>query len=292
VAFEELMGTSARLLSQAQALAALTARLRLDELGEDGDPAVREQLDRVVDSLAVREHVEGLEPEERAIVVALARSYLRQAMELVDDPVRAGSWTSDDPALLQAQGAASAAVARLLAGIGLASEGARILDVGTGVAGLAIAFCTTFPGSTVVGLDPWEPALALARENVAAAGLEERVTLLPTPVEEFEDADGFDLVWLPSFFIPEAALDAALARIHTLLRPGGTLVVGLSYGAGEPSLESAVDDLFTVRSGGSVLTAGAAIERLRRARFADPRQVDRTWDAPLALVVAGRDRAA
>lgn len=292
MAFEELMGTSARLLSQAQALAALTARLRLDELGEDGDGAVREQLDRVVDSLAVREHVEGVEPGERAIIVALARSYLRQALDLVDDPVRAGSWTSDDPVLLQAQGSASAAVARLLAGVGLASEGARILDVGTGVAGLAIAFCTTFSGATVVGLDPWEPALALARENVAAAGLAERVTLLATPIEEFEDPDGFDLVWLPSFFIPEAALDAALARIHALLRPEGDVVVGLSYGAGEPSLEAAVDDLFTVRSGGSVLTAGAAVERLRRAGFADPRQVDRTWDAPLALVVAGRDRAA
>ena len=285
------MGTSSRLLSQAQALAALTARLRLDELGEDGDPAVREQLDRVIDLLAVREHVEGVEPGERAVVVALAHSYLRQALELVDDPVRAGSWTSDDPVLLQAQGSASAAVARLIAGAGLGFEGARILDVGTGVAGLAIAFCTTFPGATVVGLDPWGPALALARENVAAAALEERVTLLPTPVEEFADPDGFDLVWLPSFFIPEAALDAALARIHALLRPAGTLVVGVSYGAGEASLEAAVDDLFTVRSGGSVLAAADAVERLRRAGFAEPRQVDRTWDAPLALVVAGRHRS-
>ncbi len=45
-----------------------------------------------------------------------------------------------------------------------------------------------------------------------------------------DDTDGFDLVWLPSFFIPENVLDDAISRIHSLLRPGGTLVVGTMQG--------------------------------------------------------------
>jgi len=65
MAFEELMGLSNRLLTDAQALAALTARLRLDELGVEGDPAVGAQLDRVVDALGAREHVEGLDAPHR-----------------------------------------------------------------------------------------------------------------------------------------------------------------------------------------------------------------------------------
>jgi threonine dehydrogenase-like Zn-dependent dehydrogenase len=157
-----------------------------------------------------------------------------------------------------------------------------------GVGGLAVALATTFPGSTVVGIDPWEPALALARERVAAAGLDDRVTLLSATVQELEDPDGFDFVWLPSFFIPEAVLDEAIARIHALMRPGGTLVVGLRYGDGDESLASTVDDLVTVRSGGSVFYPEDAIARLRHAGFGDTRELERDWDAPLRLVVGRR----
>jgi hypothetical protein len=42
------------------------------ELGERGDPALREQLDRVVDELGVREQLDGLEPGERAVLLAFS----------------------------------------------------------------------------------------------------------------------------------------------------------------------------------------------------------------------------
>jgi hypothetical protein len=55
-----------RLLAHGLTLAAIAARPRLDELGERGDPALREQLDRIVDELRVREQRDGLEPGERS----------------------------------------------------------------------------------------------------------------------------------------------------------------------------------------------------------------------------------
>ena len=278
------MGLTNRLLTSANALAAMTARLRLAELGEEGDPAVRVQLDRVADALESRELYDGLDERERAIVIAFSRSYLRQALDLVEDPIRAPGWNYTDPVLLQAQGSASALVAHLMAQTGVGSPDARILDVGTGVAGLAIALCSTFPAATVVGLDPWEPSLALARKNVAEAGLESRITLRDTMIQDFEDADGFDLVWLPSFFIPDSVLDDAISRIHSLLRPGGTLVVGTMQGD-EHALDAAVDGLRTVRSGGSVVDAADARTRLERAGFSDVRELDHGVDAPLRLTV-------
>jgi SAM-dependent methyltransferase len=212
MALNDAMGLVMRLLTQAQALAAVTARLRLDDMDGAGDPALLAQLDRVVDALHAREIVDGLSPRERAILVGFARSYLRQALELADYPARPGAWSHDDPVVLQAQGSASAVVATLFAEAGLGKPDARILDVGTGVGRLAIAFCEQYPAATVVGLDPWQPSLALARKNVSDAGLEERITLRDTPVESFRDPDGFDLVWFPSFFIPERVLDAAQSR--------------------------------------------------------------------------------
>ena len=281
------MGLTNRLLASAQALAAVAARVHLEDLALEGDPAVRAQLDRVVDALGVHDDVEALDERERAVVVAFARSYLAQALDLIDDPARKGAWSYSDPTLLRAQGSASAAVARLIAEAGLGSADARILDVGTGVGGLAIAFCTTFPEATVVGIDPWEPALAIARESVAAAGLENRITLLPDAIQEFEDDDGFDLAWLPSFFIPEPLLDAAIERIFAVTRPGGTVVVGTPYSADDDPVAAAADDLVTVRSGGSVLRPEDVKARLERAGFAGAEEVERTWEAPLRLV-AGR----
>ena len=283
------MGLSNRLLTNAQGLAALVAWLRLDELGVEGDRAVRVQLERVVDALGAREHLEGIDDGERSVLVSFARSYLAQAVDLVEEPGRSGAWSHADPVLLEAQGSASAVVARLIADARFGTAGARILDVGTGVGGLAVALAMRFPESTVVGVDPWEPALALARERVASAGLYERVTLVASTVQEFDDPDGFDLVWLPSFFIPESVLDEAIARIYTVMRPAGTLIAGIPYGAGDESLASAVDDLFTVRAGGSVVSPQDMLARLCQAGFGEVRELDRDWEVPLRLVVGRRE---
>jgi SAM-dependent methyltransferase len=285
VAFDELMGLTNRLLASALALSAVAARVRLDQLGEDGDPALRAQLDRVLDELDVREQLDTLSDGERAVLLSFARSYLAQGLDLIDDPTRPSAWSHSDPVLLQAQGSASAVVATLLADLGLTTPGARILDVGTGVAGLATAFCRVVPDAAVVGLDPWPPALELARKNVTEAALESRVTLVATTIQDFEDTDGFDLAWLPSFFIPEAVMDDAVGRVRELLRPGGRIVVGLRYADESDPIAWATDDLMTVRSGGSILDPADAVAMLEADGFVDVHEVERTWNPPLRFVV-------
>jgi precorrin-6B methylase 2 len=288
VAFDELMGLTNRLLASALALSALAARVRLDQLGEEGDPALWTQLDRVLDELGVREQLDTLADGERAVLLSFARSYLAQGLDLIDDPTRPSTWSHSDAVLLQAQGSASAVVATLLSDLGLTSPGARILDVGTGVAGLATAFCRVVPDATVVGLDPWPPALELARKNVSEAGLESRVSLVETTIQDFEDTEGFDLAWLPSFFVPEAVLDDAVRRVRELLRPGGRIVVGARYADESDPIAWATDDLMTVRSGGSVLDPAAAIAKLEVNAFDEVHEVERTWNPPLRFVVGTR----
>jgi hypothetical protein len=63
--------------------------------------------------------------------------------------------------------------------------------------------------------------------------------------------------------------------------------VGAAARRGDDPLAAAVDDLFTVRSGGSVVDPDELLSRLERAGFGDVRHVERTWDAPLRLI-AGR----
>src|SRR3954468_23262314 len=56
-------------------------------------------------------------------------------------------------------------------------RGGSILDVGTGTAQIPIALCRDDPRALVVGLDLADAMLELARRNVDAAGLGDRIRL-------------------------------------------------------------------------------------------------------------------
>lgn len=108
---------------------------------------------------------------------------------------------------------------------------------GTGTGWLAIALARAYPEATVTGIDLFAPALELARVNVAAAGLTERVELRLQNIATLDEHETYDAVWLPMPFLPKQivpdALDAAsraigaylviipgaLARLGTVRRP-------------------------------------------------------------------------
>jgi hypothetical protein len=96
------------------------------------------------------------------------------ARRLVADDPRFGGRSR--PAFLVTNAVLSAhhgaRVAELLSA---ATNPSRLISVG--VAALSIAMCRAWPTLPVVGLDPFEPALALARQNVAEAGFQDRIAL-------------------------------------------------------------------------------------------------------------------
>jgi predicted O-methyltransferase YrrM len=284
--FNELLALTTRLLTQAEALAALVARLKLDAAGERGDPEVTAQLARVLDVISAAELCATLDERERTAVIGHATTMLRQAMELIEDPLRPGGWFYTDPQIIQGQGASSVVVAQMLVGAGIGTPEARILDIGTGVGALAVAFCRAFPNSTVVGIDPWELSLELARQNVAAAGFGARITLRQTRIEALEDDDGFDLVWMPVIFLAQPILKEAVQRAVKAMRPGAEIVLGRYTGSDDP-LASALGDLRTIRSGGTLLGPPDTRALLEDAGLVDVREIERTWPAPLGLT-AGR----
>lgn len=103
---------------------------------------------------------------------------------------------------------------------------ARVLDLATGTGDLALLIARATPGSHVVGLDPSENMLAVARAKVEKASLGERIELVTGDAEAlpFPDAT-FDGVSI-AFGIRNVPNRArALAEMARVTKPGGRVAV-------------------------------------------------------------------
>ena len=289
---ERLMGTATRLAASLETLAALAAHLRIEQEGLDIDPRQRVVL------RAIATEVCGEAPDVGAAggpVVGMTQTLLAQALDLVAHPDRPPGWAHAEPALLQGAGRMSMAIApairvaaERLAGLGerLSRPGATLLDVGAGTGWLCIALARTFPAARIIGIDIHEPALALARGNVAAAGLGDRVELRLQDATTLDDSGGYDAIWLAMPFLPKELVPAVLAGAVRSLRPGGWVLPGLYAGPPE-HLAELMCDLRTLRSGGHPWRAEELLAELAGAGFAEAHEVRRTWTAPVRLF-AGR----
>ena len=271
--FQAFQSELGRLGRAATELAAFGAALRARQAETALHPDVAAPLDAAVEALAP-DTISRLDAQQVAVALRLVTLQLEQALDLFKSPERS-RWEISDPAMLQAQGQASRivpatwekmaaqrpALAECLRG--------RFLDVGTGVAALALEAAHRFPDLQVTGLDIWPPALALARENVAASPFADRIEIRDQDVTLLDEPESYSLAWLPTMFMPRPVVEAAVARISGSLRPGGHIVLGL-YPAPPDPAGAALHRLRVVRSGGHDWQREELRELLRRHGFVDP----------------------
>jgi SAM-dependent methyltransferase len=279
-----------RHLLSVQAIAALGAELRLRQERREGDPVLRPRLQEAARAMHPA-LPDGLGPAQEELMLAAIGYALSEAAALFADPAQAPGWRHQDPVLINSIGrtsrkivhdleAASADRPELKAA--LRRDGGAFLDVGTGAAWLAIEAARVWPALRVIGIDIHEPALALARENVAELGLEARVELRRQDVTMLGDVAVFTLAWLPLPFLPEPVAVAALGRIRAALVPGGWLALA-RYAAPAERLPAALSGLRMVLSGGRPWTDQALEEALYEAGFG---AVEHLPTAPVALTIA------
>ena len=178
MSFESLMDVSQRLTVAVETLAAMGAQLRFLQNGHDGYSRVRSLLNDVARAVDPQ-LLEGVEHNQQAAALALIQTTFRQALDLLDNPERDPGWSYQDPDILQSQGQMSRLIVHWIKTTAAERPGlsevlrrrGAFLDVGTGVGSLAIEAARSWSALRVVGIDPWEPALALARKNIAQSGL-------------------------------------------------------------------------------------------------------------------------
>lgn len=283
----------------ASALAAVAAALDARVLGERLEPELEACVQELLASFGVADQVDEVPAEQLATLISEIRHHLAADLKLLHHDTRSTSWGYTDERFLQDVGdfARSHANALTLGAIpqlpGLTERlhkpGAAFLDVGVGVAGLAIGMAEQWPELSIVGIDVWEPALRLARQNVDVAGLGARIELRKLAAEELSDQERFDLAWLPSIFMPERIMAAATERCFRALRPGGWVVHVFANSAGiEDTSRRAFWRLRTVMWGGPLWTTAEAEELERASGFVDVRTLPAPPGVPIAMVVGRR----
>jgi release factor glutamine methyltransferase len=107
------------------------------------------------------------------------------------------------------------AVERTLALAGARDRVLRVLDLGTGSGAIAIAVAGELPAATVVAVDVSPAAVTVARANVAAAGLAERVDVRASDwTAALDPAERFDLVVSNPPYVPSAEIATLAAEVR------------------------------------------------------------------------------
>jgi ubiquinone/menaquinone biosynthesis C-methylase UbiE len=100
-----------------------------------------------------------------------------------------------------------------------------VLDVGCRDAAYLIELVRTTDASGV-GIDPVRRLVEQARKAVGDAGLDDRVQIVEGMMQDIPYPDAsFDLVWCRDVIEAVEGLDAGIAEIGRVLRPGGHLLV-------------------------------------------------------------------
>ncbi|MFP5076232.1 SAM-dependent methyltransferase [Rhizobium sp. YIM 134829] len=252
------------------------------------DPAIRQTIDHGA-LLALGQVLLPDDDEEISQVLTMVEMALGEASELFRNPDRGANWEIFDPAALQAIGRASRSVFTRICQIAEAHprlqdalEGC-FLDVGTGVAEIALEAARTCPRLRVEGIDIWEPALKIARKNVGESGFADRVTIRKLDVAALDERDRYTLAWLPTMYLKRASVEIALDRIARASRSDAYLVAALYSRAEDPFL-ALMADLRTLRSGGEIRNP-ALLRSMMEARGYVDLEMSVT---PLATFVFGR----
>jgi 2-polyprenyl-3-methyl-5-hydroxy-6-metoxy-1,4-benzoquinol methylase len=294
-ALQEFIGKS---MVSAAALTALGAALDAKAGGTPLDPVIAKRVAEFLETLGVGDLLGDIGPQEAATVLATIRAMYLLDAKLMFEKTRTKTWNHVEPEILESVGEiartvhAQTVTRDIVPGCaGLAERfraGATMLDVGVGVARSAIALAQMWPELRIVGIDPWQPSLRLARENVDRSGLGDRIQLREQGIEALEDRGAYDYIYFANTFIPERFARPGLNRALNALRPGGWISLGACNQAAPPA-PAALFRLRETQWGGPVWSAPDAQNILREAGYVDVRALP---SPPTALVtwVVGRKK--
>ena len=105
--------------------------------------------------------------------------------------------------------------------------GGRVLDVGCGGGWAVVQIAERFPGTTCLGIDVEPASVEMARQRIAARGLEGRCEARLLSADRLEEAGTFDVAtsFLVVHEIAPALKPGAFGAVARALKPGGCFLI-------------------------------------------------------------------
>ncbi len=104
-------------------------------------------------------------------------------------------------------------------------QGAHILELACGAGVGLIRMAQTYPQSTFVGLDGDAYSLELVADRLKEVGLQDRVSLTRSMLEEINDSDQYDVALINVFMHECRDLDKVTTNVLRALKPDGYFVI-------------------------------------------------------------------
>lgn len=151
--------------------------------------------------------------------------------------------------------------------------GARVLDVGSGIGGAAFHLVRTY-GARVTGIDLAEEMIAIAIERAQGEGLGDQAVSILGDVLTTDFPEKFDIVWSRDALMHVPDKPRLFARLHSLLAPGGRLVI-TDYARGKTPASPAFEE-YIKNTGYHVVEPAQYGRLLEAAGFHDVKVDDAT----------------
>ena len=179
-----------------------------------------------------------LEEDHPAYAGALPQIFSQPELgELFEENFTSGKriwWDDVSPAFIQAvSGTARPFYTRLIAG-GLAkgpglserlADGGRVMDLACGAGIGLVKLARALPNVSLVGVDGDAHSLGLVKERLAGEGLEDRVTLVQSTLEELDHSDEYDAVIINVSMHECRDIDKVTQNVHRALKQDGYFVI-------------------------------------------------------------------
>ena len=104
-------------------------------------------------------------------------------------------------------------------------SGASVLELASGVGRGLVKLATQYPNVKITALDGDAHSLSLAKARVDEAGIGERVEYKESTLEDLDEQDKYDLVYINISMHEARDIDLAAKNVLNALKPGGIFVI-------------------------------------------------------------------
>ncbi len=104
-------------------------------------------------------------------------------------------------------------------------SGASVLELASGAGHGLVRLAGNYPSVSVVGLDGDAYSISLAERTVADAGFTDRVSFTESTLEEFDEREKYDLIFINISMHEARDIDRATENVRNALKPGGYFVI-------------------------------------------------------------------